>query len=90
MLRKTKFGCPRCNYTSKEDIIMEMKEKMDEGTEVAVIAKKESVNPITDFPCTKCKSKRAFFWLQQMRAGDEPESKFYKCIKCDNVVRVDD
>ena len=90
MLRKVKFGCPRCNYTSKEDIVLEVKEKMDEKMEVAVVESKASVNPITDFPCIKCKSKKAFFWLQQMRAGDEPESKFYKCVKCDNVVRVDD
>ena len=89
MLRKTKFGCPRCSYTSKADINMEMKEQVNERVEVAVITHKESVNPITDFPCTKCKSKKAFFWLQQMRSGDEPESKFYKCVKCDNVVRVD-
>ena len=90
MLRKTKFGCPRCTYTTKENIIIKIKETINEKVEVAVVGSKDSVNPITDFPCTKCKSKKAFFWLQQMRAGDEPESKFYKCVKCDNVVRVDD
>ena len=90
MLRKTKFGCPRCSYVSKDDINMEMKEEVNEQVKVAVVQSKESVNPITEFPCEKCKSKRSYFWIQQMRAGDEPESKFYRCVKCDNTVRVDD
>ncbi|MGK0208806.1 MAG: DNA-directed RNA polymerase subunit M [Patescibacteria group bacterium] len=90
MMKKTKAGCPRCNYVSKEDIDMEMKEKVDEKVEVAVMSRKDGVNPRTDFPCKKCGNQKAYFWIQQMRAGDEPESKFYKCTKCENVERVDD
>ena len=90
MLRKTKYGCPRCSYVTRDDVDMEIKEEVDEGVEVVVVGKKESVNPVTEFPCKKCKNRKAFFWLQQMRAGDEPESKFYKCTKCENTVRVDD
>ena len=90
MMRKTKFGCPKCSYTSKDEIDMEIKEEMDEEVKVAVVDKKDSVNPVTDHVCRKCKNKKAYFWLQQMRAGDEPESKFYKCTKCDVVERVDD
>lgn len=90
MLRKTKFGCPRCSYVTNDDIDMEIKEKIDEKVEVVVVENKDSVNPVTSFPCRKCANKKAYFWLQQMRAGDEPESKFYKCTKCENVERVDD
>lgn len=90
MLRKIKYGCPRCDYVSKEDIDMEIKEKVNERKEIVVVGSKENVNPITDFLCEKCGNKRAYFWIQQMRAGDEPESKFYKCTKCENTVRVDD
>jgi transcription factor S len=90
MMRKTKLGCPRCNYISKEKPEMEIKEDIKKSSGVVIVGSKENVNPITDFECVKCKNKKAFFWIQQMRAGDEPESKFYKCTKCENVVRVDD
>ena len=70
---------------------MEIKEKVDEAVAVAVVSEKEgNVNPITDWDCKKCGCKRAYFWIRQMRAGDEAESKFYKCTKCGNSCRVDD
>ncbi len=91
MMKKTKFGCSRCDYTSNDKIDMEMKEKIDEHKPVAVIGdESKGVNPETAYDCLKCGNKKSYFWLQQMRAGDEPESKFYKCTKCDNTVRVDD
>ena len=91
VMKKKKFGCPRCNYTAKGKVEMKTKEHVDEGIKVAVVSEKEGeVHPITDYDCEKCKGKKAYFWIRQMRAGDEPESKFYKCIKCKNVVRVDD
>ena len=91
MMKVSKVGCPKCNYVAKGKIDMEMKEVVDERVEVAVVdAKKDNPNPITDFPCKSCGHKRAYFWLRQMRSGDEPESKFYECVKCKNTTRVDD
>jgi len=91
MMKKTKAGCPRCNYTAKGKVDMEMKEEVKEKVVVAVVNEKEgNVNPITDWDCHKCGHKRAYFWIRQMRAGDEAESKFYKCVKCGNSCRVDD
>ena len=90
LMKKTKAGCPRCSYIAKGTVNMEIGEKMNEQVSVAVIDEKESnINPITDWECNKCKSKRAYFWIQQMRSGDEAESKFYQCVKCKNTVRVD-
>ncbi len=90
MMKKTKAGCPRCNYVAKGKVDMEMKEKVCAAVPVAVVNEKDSnVNPITDWVCKKCKSKRAYFWIRQMRAGDEAESKFYQCVKCGDTVRVD-
>ncbi|MCK5449907.1 transcription factor S [Candidatus Pacearchaeota archaeon] len=91
MMKKARFGCPRCNYSAKEKVDMEIKEEINDKVVVAVVNEKEAdVYPITDYNCRKCKHKKAYFWIRQMRAGDEPESKFYKCVKCKNVVRVDD
>ena len=89
--KKKNFGCSRCNYMTKGKIDMKIKEKINENTPVAVVNEKEAeIYPITDYKCEKCKNKKAYFWIRQMRSGDEPESKFYKCTKCKNVVRVDD
>ncbi len=90
VMKKTKFGCPRCDYISKDDLKMEIKEEIKQGSSVAVVSEKEGeVHPITDYECQKCGNKKAYFWTRQMRAGDEPESKFFKCTKCKNVVRED-
>lgn len=90
VMKKTKFGCPRCDYVAKDDIKMEVKEEIKKTGSIAVINEKEGeVHPITDFTCPKCGNQKAYFWTRQMRAGDEPESKFFKCTKCKNVVRED-
>jgi transcription factor S len=91
MMKKTKFGCPRCSYIAKGKIKMEIKEEIAKKAPVAVVNETEGeVYPITDFTCSKCGHKKAYFWIRQMRSGDEPESKFYRCVKCKNTVRVDD
>ena len=91
IMKKTRFGCPRCNYMAKGKIDMEIKEEINENVPVAVVSDKlADIHPITDYVCKKCRHKKAYFWIRQMRSGDEPESKFYKCVKCKNVVRVDD
>jgi len=91
MMKTKKFGCPRCNYTAKGKVKMEIKEDIEKPQGVAVVNEKQAeVHPVTDYDCEKCMCKKSYFWIRQMRAGDEPESKFYKCTKCKNVVRVDD
>jgi len=93
MMKTKKFGCPRCNYIAKGSVSIKVTEEGNDRAAVAVVSEKNSdVHPITEYICEKgkCKSKKAYFWIRQMRSGDEPESKFYKCVKCKNVVRVDD
>jgi DNA-directed RNA polymerase subunit M len=90
MVKKSRLCCPRCEYSKKGCDNLIIKESINEKKEICVIdEKEENVNPKIDFKCEKCGCGKAYFWLQQMRAGDEPESKFYECIKCKNVVRVD-
>ena len=49
--------------------------------------KEIETNPLTEAECPKCHNKKARYWTQQTRAGDEPETKFYKCEKCKHVWR---
>ncbi len=92
IMKQKNFGCSRCSYSTKEEINMVIKEDHDEKIGITIIDKDQeaTINPVTNFDCPKCKKgKRAYFWTQQMRSGDEPESRFYKCIKCECVTRID-
>ena len=56
--------------------------------EIEVVEKNDlEILPKTDAKCDKCGHKTAFFWTLQTRSGDEPETKFLKCEKCENTWR---
>ena len=90
MMKTKRVGCPKCDYVAKGKVNMVMKEEIDERVEAMVVRGKDNINPVTDWDCHACGSKKAEFWIKQMRSGDEPESKFYKCVKCGKTCRVDD
>ncbi len=89
LVQKTKnFGCPRCNYSTKEKVNMKIKEKVDEKQEISVIKEKEvDVMPTVEALCKKCGHKEAHFWTSQTRSSDEAETKFYRCKKCSHTWR---
>lgn len=62
------------------------------GTTIAQIdvvdpSAEEKTLPVTNAQCPKCNHKKAYFWLVQTRAGDEPETKFHKCVACKHTWR---
>jgi DNA-directed RNA polymerase subunit M len=77
-------GCPRCSYSTKGKAKLISSEKITEKKEVAVVSNKDmQVLPIVDESCKNCKNDKAYFWTVQTRSGDEAETKFFKCTKCD-------
>ena len=88
MQKRKNFGCPRCSYSTKEKIKIVSSEKIDERKEVAVISDKDpQALPIVVEVCQKCNNNKAYFWTIQTRAGDESETKFFKCTKCKHTWR---
>ena len=80
--------CPRCSYSSKEKIKIVTSEKIEEKKETIISKETDSeVRPIVQENCEKCKNKQAYFWTVQTRAGDEAETKFFKCTKCRHTWR---
>ncbi|MBT4540460.1 transcription factor S [Candidatus Woesearchaeota archaeon] len=78
----------KCGYTNSEDIKdMKFTEVVKKKKEIEVVDKEIETNPLTEAECPKCHNKKARYWTQQTRAGDEPETKFYKCEKCKHVWR---
>ena len=78
-----------CGYKTKEIDQATIKETViNKEKEVEVIEKGElETLPKTDATCPKCGHKTAYFWLVQTRAGDEPETKFLRCEKCEHTWR---
>lgn len=82
---KTFIGCT-CGYILKGNVEVKEEVKSKEENIVVVDANDETL-PVTDFECEKCGNDQAYFWMVQTRAGDEPETKFYKCTKCAHTIR---
>lgn len=85
--KRKNFGCARCNYSTKEKVKLKTSEKVDAKTEVAVIKKDTKTLPVVNEKCKKCGHDKAYFWTIQTRAGDEAETKFFKCLNCEHTWR---
>ncbi len=76
-----------CGFSTAVKEEETIKEVIEQDDEISVIEDKDNIHPLTDALCPKCGHNKAYFWLQQTRAGDEPETKFFKCEKCKHVWR---
>lgn len=78
-----------CGYSSaakEEATFSEKVEKKEEKIEVR--GSTDDILPIADnVECPKCKNGKAYYWMKQTRAGDEPETKFFKCTECKHTWR---
>lgn len=77
----------RCGYNNKSVENVTLKEQINQEKEIEVVEKEPEVHPLTEAQCPKCRHKKAYFWTHQTRASDEPETKFFKCERCEHVWR---
>src|SRR5690242_1433707 len=81
-----KFFVCSCGYntksaaTTKPSVLKEVVKTKKDTYEV--MSDTDQTLPLTDEQCPHCKHPRAYWWTKQMRASDEPETKFLKCEKC--------
>ena len=82
--KKIKMVCPNCGYVDDNNDSVQISEKTENKKEIEVIDNPDvdSLKSKTKIKCPKCGNDEAYFWTVQTRAGDEPETKFYKCTKC--------
>ena len=85
--KRKNYGCPRCSYSTKEKVTISSSEKINEKKDIAVVKNTEESLPIIAATCKKCKNGKAYFWTVQTRSGDEAETKFFKCTKCEHTWR---
>ncbi len=76
-----------CGFVKQPDEeVLEIKESVNATKKIEVIEKVET-NPKIRTTCEKCNHKIAYYWTQQTRGADEPETRFFKCQKCNHTWR---
>jgi len=80
-----------CGFKDKGSGPIAIKEslatKKEDKKSDAIVDSDQETLPITDAECEKCKHTKAYYWLVQTRAADEPATKFLKCVKCKHTWR---
>lgn len=76
--------CPACGHKNKATTEVKLSEKVNKKKETEVIDSDNSaeVHPLTSEECPECGHPEAYYWTKQTRAGDEPETQFFKCPMC--------
>ena len=86
--KKKVLACS-CGYTNKDTDSIKMREKVAKAKEIEIVDEDVDIKilPKVNEECPKCKHDTAYFWTLQTRAGDEPETRFFKCEKCKHTWR---
>ncbi|MAG52998.1 MAG: transcription factor S [Nanoarchaeota archaeon] len=80
---RKKLVCSSCGKSAKTKGSVIIKEELKTtGKGLEVVDKDLDINPEIEAECPKCEHKKAKFWTLQTRASDEPETRFFECIKC--------
>ncbi len=85
MPKDGKMKC-NCGYVKSEGKITDKKKK-NVNIEIVEENSNNHVLPKIKYECKKCGYHEAYFWTVQTRSADEPETQFYKCVKCNNTHR---
>jgi len=72
---------PDADYVLTED---------QEASEVIESSTEDSGLPTTETHCPECGNDRAHWYMQQIRAADESETRFFICTECEHKWREDD
>jgi len=81
--------CPKCGTVIKKGVEEKViKEELNSNKNLEIKEEIGEVYPIVEAICPKCGHNQAFFWTKQMRSADEPESQFFKCVKCKHEWRI--
>ena len=84
--------CPKCGE-SKEKTDQIKKEKPNDPDSNILIMDESDMNEANalkstiKIDCEKCHGIEGVWWSFQTRSADEPETRFYKCIKCNHTWR---
>jgi len=77
-----------CGFSKSPDgeAMAEIKEVGETAKKIEVIERVET-SPRIKATCEKCANGIAYYWTQQTRGADEPETRFFKCTECNYTWR---
>ena len=85
------WKCRKCKYSEKGKSArgLVVKKKMEEKVTIPVFDMEKTQEKLStiEIDCKKCGHTRAIWWIQQTRSGDEPATRFFKCVKCNYTWR---
>ena len=89
IVKNQKIIACSCGYSQHGEagVVKEVVKKKSGINELVIESHHNQRLPLTTTECAKCGHTKAFFWTKQTRAGDEPETKFLKCEKCNHTWR---
>ena len=84
--------CPKCQYVKQKSnkTKKERSQESDSGLLVMEendIKKSKGLESTIKIDCEKCHNQEGVSWAFQTRSADEPETKFYRCTKCNHTWR---
>ncbi|MCX6691973.1 MAG: transcription factor S [Methanoregula sp.] len=83
--------CRKCGYIRKigrADQMVKKRERTD--NEITIVDDEDEkirTMPTIQIRCPKCDNNLAFWWLRQLRAADESEVRFFRCVECSHTWR---
>lgn len=79
---KVKFVCRKCGWTGKSNKLKIVNSNPKKEKLFFVKEKDDNDMPTIKEKCPECGHNKAYYFLIQTRAADEPATKFFKCVEC--------
>ena len=88
-----KWVCTQCGHETLRDEAAEAEmvtTQAQEESEIIESGGGSSGLPTTSADCPDCDNDEAYWYMQQIRAADESETRFFVCTECEHKWREDD
>ena len=84
--------CPKCQYVKQKSAKTKKEKTPELDSELLVMEESDlkesrSLESTIKIDCEKCHNQEGVWWTFQTRSADEPETKFYRCTKCNHTWR---
>ena len=86
------LSCPKCKFVKEGTAKVQAEKSEEVNSEFLVmdesdLSKAKGLESTVPIDCEKCHNKEGVSWTFQTRSADEPETKFYRCVKCNHTWR---
>ena len=86
------LSCPNCKFVKEESTKINKEKSEDVSSEFLIMDESDlnqakGLEATVKIDCEKCHNQEGVWWAFQTRSADEPETKFYRCTKCNHTWR---